>query len=189
MGSDLSIITSDEIANYVSSYGEPYKKYKQRIIDNSIDGSTLLLLSDDDIIEALKELDISVIHSAKLRSELNKYKSNKLNDHVNDNVNDNVFNEYLKTYSSSSNSNNIQLQQEDKVPIIKLRDFTIVQLKEFNGNDNKPIYISLRGDVFDVTIAKELYGEGTGIMIIVLIKLIILLLLIRLSLLCWKRCI
>jgi len=149
MGSDLSIVTPYEIANYVSKIGEPYESYKQRIIDNSIDGSTLLLLSDDDIIEALKELDISVIHSAKLRSELNKYKSNKLNDNVNDNV---------------------QLQQEynttileDKVPIIKLRDFTIVQSKEFNGNDNKPIYISLRGDVFDVTIAKELYGEGSGI--------------------------
>ena len=185
MGSDLSKVTPDEIANHVSSLGEPYQSYKQRIIDNSIDGSTLLLLSDNDVIEALKELDISVIHSAKLRSELNKYKTNKLNDHVNDNV----FNEYLKTYSSS----NIQLQQEytleDKVPIIKLRDFTIIQLKEFNGNDNKPIYISLRGDVFDVTIAKELYGEGSGIMIIALIKLIILLLLIRLSLLCRERCI
>jgi len=165
MGSDLSIVTPDEIADYVSSLGAPYESYKQRIIDNSIDGSTLLLLSDNDIIEALKELDISIIHSAKLRSELNKYKSNKSNDHVNDNV----FNEYLKTYSTSS----IQLQQEyttniieDKVSIVKLRDFTIDQLKEFNGNDNKPIYISLRGDVFDVTIAKELYGEGSGMIYI-----------------------
>lgn len=46
-------------------------------------------------------------------------------------------------------------------PIV-LRDFTIEQLREFNGQDEKPIYIALRGDVFDATIAKDMYGEGSS---------------------------
>ena len=97
----LSQVTVNNIADYVASLGPNYEQYKQKIIDNSIDGSTLSLLSDEDLMEAFKELEIdSVIHSAKLRSELNKYKS-KTNDN-------NVFNEYLKTYR-----NNAPLQERD----------------------------------------------------------------------------
>jgi len=176
MGGELSKLTTEKIASYVSSLGPPYEKYKEKIIDNNIDGCTLLNLSDDNIIEAFKELDInSVIHTAKLRSELKKFKD-KINDNINNdnNINDNVFNEYLKTYrNNNDNNSNIKLQESndndnnneiiDENPnIIKLRDFTITQLNEYNGKDDKPIYISLRNDVFDVTIAKEFYGEGSG---------------------------
>ena len=45
-----------------------------------------------------------------------------------------------------------------------LRDFTVVQLEDFNGlnKDNKnKVYISLRRDVFDVTSARDtFYGPG-----------------------------
>lgn len=165
---DLSQVTVNNIADYVASLGPNYEQYKQKIIDNSIDGSTLSLLSDEDLIEAFKELEIdSVIHSAKLRSELNKYKSK-----TNDNINDNVFNEYLKTYRNNAplqerddenNTKNIIHNELEVENIVKLRDFTVIQLNEFNGKDDKPIYLSIRGDVFDVTQAKEFYGEGSGI--------------------------
>jgi len=164
----LSQVTVNNIADYVASLGPNYEQYKQKIIDNSIDGSTLSLLSDEDLMEAFKELEIdSVIHSAKLRSELNKYKSK-----TNDNINDNVFNEYLKTYRNNAplqerddenNTKNIIHNELEVENIVKLRDFTVIQLNEFNGKDDKPIYLSIRGDVFDVTQAKEFYGEGSGI--------------------------
>ena len=41
-----------------------------------------------------------------------------------------------------------------------LRDFTIDQLRRYNGKDEKSIYISLNFDVFDVTSARNYYGEG-----------------------------
>jgi hypothetical protein len=43
-----------------------------------------------------------------------------------------------------------------------LRDFTIDQLREFNGQDDKPIYIALRGEVYDVSRAKDMYGPDGG---------------------------
>jgi membrane-associated progesterone receptor component len=45
---------------------------------------------------------------------------------------------------------------------IELRDFTIEQLREFDGSKGKPIYIGLNGDVFDVSGAPEYYGVGAA---------------------------
>jgi len=42
------------------------------------------------------------------------------------------------------------------------RDFTIEQLREFDGSNDKPIYIALRGEVYDVSSASDFYGEGSG---------------------------
>jgi len=42
------------------------------------------------------------------------------------------------------------------------RAFTIEQLREFDGKDDRPIYVALKGDVFDVSTAKDFYGEGSG---------------------------
>lgn len=42
-------------------------------------------------------------------------------------------------------------------PIV-LRDFTIDQLREFIGANGKPIYVGLKGEVFDVSRAPEHYG-------------------------------
>jgi membrane-associated progesterone receptor component len=46
-------------------------------------------------------------------------------------------------------------------PIV-LRDFTIEQLKEYDGTEGKPIYVGLCGDVFDVNEAASYYGPGAS---------------------------
>jgi membrane-associated progesterone receptor component len=51
--------------------------------------------------------------------------------------------------------------KEEEEEII-LRDFTLDQLREFDGKANQKIYIALKGEVFDVTNAADYYGpEGT----------------------------
>ena len=42
------------------------------------------------------------------------------------------------------------------------RDFTVEQLREFDGTKNKPIYVSLCREVFDVSAASDFYGEGSS---------------------------
>ncbi|XP_047338491.1 probable steroid-binding protein 3 [Impatiens glandulifera] len=40
-------------------------------------------------------------------------------------------------------------------------ELTLNQLKEFDGSDpSKPIYVSVRGRIFDVTTGKSFYGPG-----------------------------
>lgn len=39
--------------------------------------------------------------------------------------------------------------------------FTLEQLKEFDGSDpNKPVYVSIKGTVFDVSAKRDTYGPG-----------------------------
>ncbi|KAJ7232644.1 progesterone binding protein [Mycena haematopus] len=39
--------------------------------------------------------------------------------------------------------------------------FTLAQLKEFDGSDpSKPIYVSIKGTVFDVSAKADVYGQG-----------------------------
>jgi len=52
-----------------------------------------------------------------------------------------------------------KLQEEEKEPP---RDFTIEQLREFDGGNDKPIYIGLCGEVFDVSKASDFYGLGSS---------------------------
>jgi membrane-associated progesterone receptor component len=41
--------------------------------------------------------------------------------------------------------------------------FTLESLKEFDGTDpSKPIYVSIKGTVFDVSNKREMYGPGAG---------------------------
>ena len=43
------------------------------------------------------------------------------------------------------------------------RDFTAQQLRAFDGkDDDTPLYVSLKGDVFDVSEARSFYGPGGG---------------------------
>jgi membrane-associated progesterone receptor component len=51
---------------------------------------------------------------------------------------------------------------EEEVEKVVLRDYTVEQLRDFDGKGTQPIYIALKGDVFDVSSAKEFYGEGSG---------------------------
>ena len=59
------------------------------------------------------------------------------------------------------NSTTTKKEEEEEEPIV-LRDFTPDQLRLFNGEGGKPIYISLKREVFDVSKATEYYGKGAG---------------------------
>lgn len=79
-----------------------------------------------------------------------------------------------------NDNNNEENKNKNKKEEIILRDFTIEQLKEFNGGnfdidkvnkdntenpDNKldiPIYVALKGIVYDVSVSKMMYGKGSG---------------------------
>lgn len=62
---------------------------------------------------------------------------------------------------SQSSNKNIKEEEEKEEPEPQ-RDFTISQLREFDGTNGKPIYISLRREVYDVSKAGEFYGVGSG---------------------------
>lgn len=62
---------------------------------------------------------------------------------------------------SDTPASDVEKEDNDKKEI-ELRDFTIEQLRDFDGQNEKPIYIALKGDVFDVTSAQQFYGEGSG---------------------------
>ena len=45
--------------------------------------------------------------------------------------------------------------------VVVSREFHLDELKEFNGSQpDKPIYIALLGEVYDVTSSRRLYGPG-----------------------------
>ena len=45
---------------------------------------------------------------------------------------------------------------------VKPRDLTIEELQSFDGNDDKPIYIAVAGDVYDISQARAMYGPGSS---------------------------
>lgn len=48
-----------------------------------------------------------------------------------------------------------------KLPEIDPRDFTLAELREFDGSDPcKPLLVALSGKVYDVTPSKGMYGPG-----------------------------
>lgn len=46
----------------------------------------------------------------------------------------------------------------EELPPMKKRDFTIEELRKYNGKDNERILIAVNGKVFDVTAGKSFYG-------------------------------
>jgi membrane-associated progesterone receptor component len=46
---------------------------------------------------------------------------------------------------------------KEEEPIV-LRDFTLEQLREFDGSNDKPIYIAIKGEVFDASKGTQYYG-------------------------------
>lgn len=63
---------------------------------------------------------------------------------------------------SPPQQNNTKKEVEEEEEPVVLRDFTLEQLRAFNGENGKPIYISLKHEVFDVSTAPEYYGKGQG---------------------------
>lgn len=51
-------------------------------------------------------------------------------------------------------------EREEQLPKMKKRDFTLAQLKEFDGLQNPRILMAINGKVFDVTRGKKFYGPG-----------------------------
>ena len=51
------------------------------------------------------------------------------------------------------------VEEEEKEPP---RDFTLDQLRKFDGLNNNPIFVSLKFEVFDVSKASGFYGPGSG---------------------------
>lgn len=40
--------------------------------------------------------------------------------------------------------------------------FTLKELAKFNGDNNGPIYLAVKGVVYDVSSKREFYGAGSG---------------------------
>lgn len=75
-----------------------------------------------------------------------------------------IMQELFSSIFDSSSSNNINKEEEkegEEKEVIPLRDFTVDQLREFDGTKSKPIYIALQTEVYDVTSAGDFYGEGS----------------------------
>lgn len=51
---------------------------------------------------------------------------------------------------------------EERLPKMKKRDFTIAELKPYDGLENPRILMAVNGKVFDVTRGKKFYGPGNG---------------------------
>lgn len=53
-------------------------------------------------------------------------------------------------------------EDEEPLPKLKKRDFTLEELKEYDGVKNPRILMAVSGKVFDVTRGKKFYGPGTN---------------------------
>lgn len=51
-------------------------------------------------------------------------------------------------------------EAEEPLPKLKKRDFTLEDLKEYDGEANPRILMAVNGKVFDVTRGKKFYGPG-----------------------------
>lgn len=65
----------------------------------------------------------------------------------------------IPTPSPKNNPDKTELEEEEKV---MPRDFTVEQLRAFDGIIEKQIYVAMKGDVFDVSSAQNFYGPGAG---------------------------
>ncbi|KAG8448268.1 hypothetical protein GDO86_015384 [Hymenochirus boettgeri] len=58
-------------------------------------------------------------------------------------------------------AHNTDTDQEEQLPKMKRRDFTMAELQEYDGIKNPRILMAISGKVFDVTRGKKFYGpEG-----------------------------
>lgn len=59
------------------------------------------------------------------------------------------------------NEPQVDVQEDTVLPKMKKRDFTIQELREFDGNKGDGrILVAINGKVFDVTKGKHFYGPG-----------------------------
>ena len=62
-----------------------------------------------------------------------------------------------------------ETEEEPVEPLepMKKRDFTLEELKEYDGTNNQRILIAVNGNIFDVTRGRNYYGPGLLVQIIV----------------------
>lgn len=63
-----------------------------------------------------------------------------------------------ETEDGSCDSKNVAQEEI----IVHQRDFTIQQLRDFDGQNSDAIYIALKREVFDVSAAYDMYGKESG---------------------------
>mmetsp|Transcript_11278 Transcript_11278/g.11309 ORF Transcript_11278/g.11309 Transcript_11278/m.11309 type:complete len:323 (+) Transcript_11278:64-1032(+) len=63
----------------------------------------------------------------------------------------------LSSMSESEKDDTKDSKQEEEEPIV-LRDFTLEQLRQYDGVKNKSLYIAIKGEVYDVSKSPDMYG-------------------------------
>jgi len=53
-----------------------------------------------------------------------------------------------------------EVKLEDELPPMEKRDFTLAEMKKYNGKDDPRILLGINGNVYDVTKGKSFYGPG-----------------------------
>lgn len=70
----LSEFSKEEIAEYLSLYGDNYLQYAERIKQNCVDGELLVSLNEEELYETLDELEVtSQLHRKKLLNEMKRF--------------------------------------------------------------------------------------------------------------------
>ncbi|OQS01306.1 heme/steroid binding domain-containing protein [Achlya hypogyna] len=50
----------------------------------------------------------------------------------------------------------------EEKPVVAPRYFTPAELRAFNGEDGAPIYVAIKGEIYDVSSKADFYGPGAG---------------------------
>ena len=61
---------------------------------------------------------------------------------------------------SKSSEKEEETEKENQLPPMEKRDFTLEELRPYNGKDNARILVAVNGKVFDVTSGRSFYGPG-----------------------------
>ena len=71
MGASAS---AEDVAEHVGSLGSAYQQYQAAIVENGLSGDVILKLSEEELIDTFKELNISsTIHRKKLVTEFKDF--------------------------------------------------------------------------------------------------------------------
>jgi membrane-associated progesterone receptor component len=61
-------------------------------------------------------------------------------------------------------SSKVPSSASEQPPEEEFKDYTLKELRKFDGKEGSRIYIAVKAHVFDVTVSRHLYGPGTAIL-------------------------